>query len=137
MSVCSLLCGEGPRPRSGGAYPIPGLARGVHHPRSGRGVPHPRSGWGDKVRMGYPPRTWDRVPPRPGQNGVPPDLGWGTPWTWDGVPPWTWDKVTPKHSEHLLRSGQYASCVHGEILIFHRVHILDFQMLSTETRNQG
>ena len=24
-----------------------------------------------------------------------------------------------------------------EILIFHRVHILDFQMLSTETRNQG
>ena len=24
-----------------------------------------------------------------------------------------------------------------EILIFHQLHILDFQMLSTETRNQG
>ena len=30
---------------------------------------------------------------------------------------------------------QYSAGI--EILIFHRLHILDFQMLSTETRNQG
>ena len=28
---------------------------------------------------------------------VPLDLGWGTPWTWEGVPPQTWDGVPPRH----------------------------------------
>ena len=32
--------------------------------------------------------------------------GWGTP------PPWL-DGVPPHHSEHLLRGGRYASCVHA------------------------
>ena len=70
-----------------GGYPIQGLDR--------------RGTWStlDQVRMGYPltPRpgtrsTPDQVrmgypyPPRPGM-GYPPDLGQGTPWTWDRVPP--------------------------------------------------
>ena len=45
--------------------------------------------------MGYPPQTWDGVPPRPGM-GYPPDLRWGTPQTWDGVLPQTWDGVPPR-----------------------------------------
>ena len=28
--------------------------------------------------------------------GYPPDLGWGTPQTLDGVPPQTWDRVHPQ-----------------------------------------
>ena len=107
------ISGEGvPHPRSGGGggYPIPGLAGGIPHPRSdwggypipglAGGVPHPsgtpltRSGW-------VPP------PPRPGTGYPPPDLGLGTPLDlgW-GTPP-------PQHSEHLIRGGRYASCVHA------------------------
>ena len=68
----------------GGGYPVPGLGRGVPHPRSGQGgtpsqvwlvgVPHPRCG----PHLVPPPR---------------PRSGWwggtqGTPHTWDGVPPY-------------------------------------------------
>ena len=99
-------------PQSGlGGYPIPGLARrGYPIPGlDGGGVHHPRSAWAggggtwgiplDQVRMGYPP------PPGPGM-GYPPDLGWGNP-----PPDLGWG--SPRHSEHLLRGGRCASCVHA------------------------
>ena len=87
---------------------------GVPHPRSGRGVP-PLPPW--PGLDGVPPWTWDGVPPQP-------DLGWGTPpWTWDRVPPRPGMGYPPRpetgyppdlgHSEHLLRDGRYASCVHA------------------------
>ena len=55
--------------------------------------------------MGYPPRP---------EMGYPPDLRWGTPYLRWGTPP-TWDPlpITEQHSEHLLRGGQCASCVHA------------------------
>ena len=64
---------------------------GVPHPRSGWGVPHPRSGWRGVPRpeMGYPPKTWDWVPPSQTWDEVPPSQ------TWDGVPTQTWDRVPP------------------------------------------
>ena len=63
------------------------------------GYPTARSGWGtpcpSQVRIGYP---------LPGQDGVPsPGQNWGTP------PP----LQTEQQSEHLVRGGQYASCVHA------------------------
>ena len=72
-------------------------------PRPGMGYPP------DQVWMRYSPWTLDRVP---------------SPQTWDGVPPPTWDGPPPDlgrgtsppplhHSEHLIRGGRYASCVHA------------------------
>ena len=112
-----------------GGYPIPGLDRGYPIPglappaRSGGG-PHPRSDWGV-----YPPRPtmigWGTLPSRPSMgyppsqtwDGVPPITGWGTPpSSLDGVPQPSMDGVPPpppQHSEHLLRGGRYASCVHA------------------------
>ena len=62
-SIPSLGRGGTPPQVWPGGYPIPGLARGY---------------------PGYPPG--------PGMGYPQPDLGWGTPQTWDGVPPWTWDR---------------------------------------------
>ena len=93
----------------GEGYPIPGLAsrgatpsqvwlggtssqawegRGTLLTRSGQGTPGPG--------MGYPLDL---------EKGTPPDLGWGTPRPEMGYP--------PQHSEHLIRGGRYASCVHA------------------------
>ena len=101
----------------GGGYPISGLG-GVPHPRS-RGVPHLRSGWGGTLsqvrgvphlRSGYPiPGLGGGVP------GVPPIQVWmvgGTPsQVWVGVPEPPHE--TEQHSEHLVRGGGCASCVHA------------------------
>ena len=104
-----------PVPGLGRGYPIPGLGRGEDHPRSGWGVPHPRSGWWGYP--GYPPdQVWrgvPRLPPlaRSGWCRVPVVL---PPWL-DGVPPTMagWGTPLHQHSEHLLHSGRYASCVHA------------------------
>ena len=122
MSVCSPLVGGG-----GGGYPIPGLGEGYHIllmggggtssqvwiggrypiPGSGAGVPHSRSGWGG----GYLIPGLDGGYPVPGFSG---DQGWRTPppprTEW--VTPPTPNQETEQHSEHLLRGGRYASCVH-------------------------
>ena len=81
------ISGPGGYPISGlGEYPIPG-PRG--YPIPGPGVPHPRS-WGV---------------PHPRFGGTPSQVrGEGVP----QVPP-----RTDQHSEHLLRGGRYASCVHA------------------------
>ena len=90
---------------SEGGYPIPGLGRGVPHPRSGLegGVPHPRSGEVPHPRSGWrgtPSQVWPGGYPISGWGylisgwGVPPDQVWmigGIP----GVPPHTWDGVPP------------------------------------------
>ena len=108
----------------GWGVPIPGLAGGVPHPRSrGRGYPIPGL---DGGYPGYPPtRSGQGTPLTRSEWGTPPDLGWGPPWTWDGVPPssdlgWGtlldlgWGTLLDLgHSEHLLRGGRYASCVHA------------------------
>ena len=83
----------------GGGYPISGLGRGVPHPRSrwGGGYPIPGSG-----RGGTPSQVYvGGVPPPDLGWGIPPDLGPGTP------------PKPDQHSEHLLRGGRYASCVHA------------------------
>ena len=105
-----------------GGYPIPGLGGGYPIPGLGGGVPHPRSEWG-----GTPSQVWVGGYPilglgergTPSQvwmvGGVtPPPLarsGWGNP---PPPPPWLMGYIpTPhQHSEHLLCSGRYASCVH-------------------------
>ena len=126
------MVGGVPHPRSGVAVPEPGLDGGgrgaVPHPggvpppsRPGQGTPLGQGTPSIKIWPGYPHLGMGYPPPsRPGQGtpnpgmGYPPDLGWGTPpgWgthlTWDGVPP-----QTEQHSEHLLRGGRYASCVHA------------------------
>ena len=116
------------------------MGRGVPHLRSRwGGVPHPRSVWGGVTPSqvwlrGTPARSrgYPRYPPGPGMGyppgpgmGYPPDLGWGTPQTLDGVPPRHGMGYPPRsemgyppprtdqHSEHLLRGGRYASCVHA------------------------
>ena len=80
-----------------GGYPIPGMGWGVPQPGldggGTPGTPHPG--------MGYPQPGLDEggvpwVPPSPPWDGYPLDLRWGTPppsrpgwgtdWTWDGVP---------------------------------------------------
>ena len=84
-----------------GSTPSQVWDRGVPHPRSGqRGeVPHSRSRQGG----GYPIQQTGGVP-HPGLSGVPPP--------WDEVPPLP-NQKTEQHSEHLLRGGRYASCVHA------------------------
>ena len=103
--------------RGGGATPVRS-GGGAPHPRSGPGgggtpsqvwpggVPYPRSGWGGyrgspqpgQEGVPWPDQTWDGVPPLGPGTGYPPGSGMG-------YPPW--------HSEHLLRGGRYASCVHA------------------------
>ena len=119
-----------PIPGLAGGYPIPDLVRGYPIPGLARGVPpdQVRMGYSpnDQVLMGYPlPPT--RYPlPRdlawvPGM-GYPPDLGQGTPRPGTGYtprpgtgyhPPDMGRGTPPQHSEHLLRGGWYASCVHA------------------------
>ena len=104
-------------------YPIPGLDWGLPHPRSEwggtpsqvwtGGVPHSADGGypiqdQDGSTPGYPPvQDWIWYPP-PIQTwigGVPQETphqsktGWGTP--------------PHQQSEHLLRGGRCASCVHA------------------------
>ena len=80
----------------GGGYPIPGLDGGTPplHPDLGWVTPHPDLGWGTP-----PVQTLDRVHPPQSR----------TEW---GTPPSPGQK-TEQHSEHLLRGGRYASCVHA------------------------
>ena len=104
-----------PHPRSGEGEPIP-------RSEQGRGIPHSRSRW-----EGTPSQVWIGGTPFPGQDGgVPhPRSGWGRgtlgypfpnqDWMWyslcQGYPPPI--QETEQHSEHLLRGGRYASCVHA------------------------
>ena len=130
-STPSQVCiGGVPHPRS--------RWRGVPHPRSGQGVPHPRSRWGvphsadgghpikDQDVGGYPgipplsKTGWDTPLSRPGMEGIPhPRLdGVHPPFhQQNGVtPPSKTGWGTPPHhqqSEHLLRDGRCASCVHA------------------------
>ena len=108
--VCLFtLRGGVPRRRSGG----------VPHSRSGRGGTQgtpllTRSGWGTPPDLGQgtpPDLGWGTPLPDLGW-GTPPDLGWGTsPRPGMGYPP-------PQHSEHLIRGGRYAFCLHAEGLFF-------------------
>ena len=99
MSVCSR-----------GGYPIQ-LNKGVPSSQD-RGYPHlriPIPGWGiSHLRMGVPPSEDGGYPIQPdggypSQDSYPPpqQAGLGTP------------QETVQHSEYLLRSGRYASCVHA------------------------
>ena len=118
---------------AGGGYPIPGLVGGTPSQVWQGGTPS--QVWPG----GTPSQVWPGGYPSPTPGmGYPPDQGQGTPWIWDGVPPRTWDRVPPldlgqgipprpgtgylpdlgwgtppQHSEHLLRGGRYASCVHA------------------------
>ena len=104
------------------------LDGGVPHPRSGQGVPPSQiltgvsQGTLIQVRtggtLGYPlphPRL-DRIPLLPDWMGYPLSrTGLGSPPPrprLDGVPPPSRQK-TGQHSEHLLRAGRRASCVHA------------------------
>ena len=103
--------------------PCPGLDRGCTP-----GYPCPAQVPGQDG--GYPGvlpvETWDGIPPVQTWDGVPPphpDLGWGSPHPGlDGVkslPVRTgWVHPPPpvgrqQHSEHFLRGGRHASCVHA------------------------
>ena len=87
-----------------------------------RGYPRypPTLGWDTPWTWdGVPPWTWDGVPPGPGM-GYPPQPGMGYPHPRHGMgyPPIPeMGRGTPpqidQHSEHLLRVGRYASCVHA------------------------
>ena len=110
FSVCSHLRGEG-------GYPIPGLegGRGTPSkmrtgvpwvplaPRSGRGIPHPADGGYPRME-GYPLSK----------------TGWGIP------PP---EAPSPPHqqSEHVLRGGRCASCVHAGGLSFSEYNFALFE----------
>ena len=117
-----------------GEYPIPGLGKGVPHPRWGvshpanqghliqliggstpsqvqvggypiqptGGEPPPIQDW-----MGYPPPIHDWYPLHPRMMGYLPPIQ-----DWMGYPPPS-RQETEQHSEHLLRGGRYASCVHA------------------------
>ena len=136
----STLAGGDPISGLGGGYPIPGLARGGSPSipgLDGGGGGSPSQiwmGWGYPV----PGLDWVDTPPPWTWDGVPPNMGWGTPQTWNGVPPQTWDGYPPdmgwstppktdQHSEHLLCSGQYASCIHAGGLscftFFHKIFL--------------
>ena len=106
-----------------GGVPHPRTWMGVTHPRSWQGVSHPSS------RQGVPnPRSRSgagtQATPHPGLDVVPPPIQ-----DWMGYPPPPHsglDEVPPplsqeieQHSEHLLRGGWYASCVHaGELFCY-------------------
>ena len=97
-----------PKDEGGNIFSLSTLARG--------GDPIPRSGQGrvppSQVRMGSPH-------PPPHLGGVPgQDWGRTVPWDWMGLPPPP-GRETEQHSEHLLHSGRYASCVHAGGLSCH------------------
>ena len=117
VSVCSHF-GEVPHPADRGGYPHPRCpGGGVPHPGPGGGVPHPSS------RRGTSCSSWGYPLPGPDLGlGTPPyRTGWGTHCArLDGVPPhrprlmgYPPCQETEQHSEHLLRGGRYASCVHA------------------------
>ena len=108
----------------GGGYPGYPLDQ-VWMVRGTWGIPLTRSGWQGVSRIPPTRSGWWGV------TGVPPDLRWGTPQTQtqDGVSPYLdlgWATPLPRpemgypappyteqHSEHLLRGGRCASCVHA------------------------
>ena len=86
-----------------GEYPVPGLDGGTSSQvRTGGGVPP------FKIRMGGSQDLMGVAPPPcPGLDGVHPSpskTGWNTP-----LP----NQETDQQSEHLLRGGRCASCVHA------------------------
>ena len=109
-------------------HPIPGLDGGIPHPVMDGGYPmefpHPGQVLGQDGR--YPV-----VPPSPGLDEVPPvGTGWETPiQVWLGYHPsrsgWgtPLHQETEQHSKHLLRGGQYASCVCAGGLSCYQVNI--------------
>ena len=114
-----------PHPMSGWGYPIPISGQVVPHPRSGLGtpIPGPDGDWDipSQVQMrgtpGYPP---SRSGPRSG-SGQYPLQDWMLDWVlspspsrigWSTPPPLLPHRETEQHSEHLLRGGWCASCVH-------------------------
>ena len=130
FSLCPPFQGVGglPDPRSGqGGYPIPGLDRGVPHPRFRWGYPILLMGGTpiqDQDWMGYPHPRLDRVPPvqdwmgypRPRLDWVPPSkTGWGIPiQDWTGYPPPHPGLYgVPPIQGWMLRGGRCASCVHA------------------------
>ena len=129
MSVCSPLRRGGGTPSQVwgfGGYPIPGLARGGTPSQVWPGASTPSQVW---WRGGYPISgpggTWGTPPTRSGWGTTPdlgwgtplPDLGWGTPADLGPGPPLPPDQ----HSEHLIRGGRYASCVHAGGLSCYRM----------------
>ena len=88
-----------------GGYPIPGPDMG-----GGAGVPHPAE-WGSPsflTRRGYLIPHLDWGVPHPVLDG-----DGGTPSFLMGVSPHPPGQKTEQHSEHLLRGGRYAFCVHA------------------------
>ena len=84
---------------------------GVWIPPGGVWVPPPGG------RSGYPPGGVPGQVPPPGGSGYPPPGGTQTPGyppggvTWPGTP--RGGTQLGQHSEYLLHSGRYASCVHA------------------------
>ena len=78
------------------------------------GVPPPPA----RTGQGYPPPGQDRTGVYLGQ-----DRTWVNPLPGTGVPPPP--PETKQHSEHLLRNGRYASCVHaGGLSCLRSFHVI-------------
>ena len=108
---------DGVPPRQNRTRVPPGQVRMEYPPPP----PQPEQDWGyllGEIRMEYPPPppSQDRtgVPPGQVRMGIPPvRSGWSTPpppRPGLGYPPFT-----GQLSEHLLRVGRYASCVHAGV----------------------
>ena len=115
--VCLLTFQRGvPHPRSRWGGTPSSWWGGVPHPRSRQGVPHPAAGAGGGVPHTRS-RWWGgRGTPSQVQAGGTPlaKTGWGTSYPGlDGVTPPPPPIRRQQHSEHLLRSRWYASCVHA------------------------
>ena len=131
---------------------------GVGTPSSwwGRGYPIPGPGGKrgctpSQVQVGDTPSSWWEGYPLPGPcggyPGVPPSPRtlWGIPPSrprmgyppiqdWMGYPPPC--QETDQHSEHLLRGGQYASCVHAGGLSFRFKYFLIQKIIKFNNTNK-